>query len=759
MAAVVVVLCALLAQFHAVNPIEVAIYTEIAKLPGGSRPVWVGLTWVGSWAGVTAAVAVALYAKRIRLGIKIAAGGALSWGLVVLMHWLLGNRPAPSQLLSDPVLHPPDGFAFPALPVALAAVLSAVAAPYLARSTRNLAWVITALVGLADVYTGGHLPLDAFAGGFLGWGVGTLFHLIWGAPGRKTSDEAIRRALDLAGLAPTTIRPVAQRLLGPREFAVDTDDGSRLRVAVVARLHRRAGLSYKLRRLLASFEVEDEPRLSTTHHEVEHEAFVAMLAERAGIRTPPVVLACEIEHGSPLLVRREVTGTRLSRLSASEITDELLAEIWAHILVLSTARIAHHDLRTTNILIDPHGRPWLLNFTFGRAGADLCHSAQDIAEALVSVATVVGAARAVRTARLALPVDRLEAVLPYLQPFALPRRIRAQAKQSRYLLGDLRQLLAEQIDKPVPGFRSPVRASSVVGMLLIGGAVYLLLPQLSGMSRVLQSLREANWWWLGAAVATGFIAIVMSSISFLGSSPRKLPFWRTTAVQLAAAFTGRTTPGGAGFFGINIAFLEKLGIRRSRAVGVTVLNLAATGFVAAVLCVVGVFGVGAHVVHNISVPTGWPVLSAIVGVAVLLGALIGSPLGRRRVVRPGLQISKELLCTLHHPLRATQLFGASLAYQLFSAFGLAASLAAFQPHFPLVAVLTVFIIGQTLGHLVPAPGGLGAVEALTIAGMTAVGIAPTAAIASVLASRLLTYWLPVLPGIAMFRFLQHHEII
>lgn len=58
--------------------------------------------------------------------------------------------------------------------------------------------------------------------------------------------------------------------------------------------------------------------------------------------------------------------------------------------------------------------------------------------------------------------------------------------------------------------------------------------------------------------------------------------------------------------------------------------------------------------------------------------------------------------------------------------------------------------------LVPTPGGLGAVEAATIAGLTAIGIAPTDAVA---AARLLTYWLPVLPGIVVFWLLQHRRVI
>ncbi|MGH3436369.1 MAG: lysylphosphatidylglycerol synthase domain-containing protein [Sciscionella sp.] len=762
-AAAALTLCTLLTLFPTINPVEVAIFDELGKLPAASRPLWTVLTWFGSWPGIVVVTGVALYLKRIRVGLKCVAAGALAWGVSLIINWLHGGRPAlsatfPGQLARLPV---DFGFSFPSAHVAVVAALATVVGPYLGRGLRNVAWTITALVGVADVYLGGHLPLGALAGGFLGWGVGTLFHLVWGAPGRKTSAEAIQQELELAGLAPVAVLPVKHHPLGPRQFAVHTAGGENLRVEVVRRMHRRAGGLYKLRRLLASLEVQDEPRLSTTHHEVEHEAFVTLLAERAGVRTPQVLLACELKHGSPLLVRKEVKGRRLQTLRAADIDDKLLLEIWSQIGCLAQARIAHHDLRAKNILIDDSGHPWLLNFTFSRPGADATHCAQDVAEALISLGTLVGVKRTVSTAADTLPADQLEAALQYLHPLALPRRIRMQIDtEARYLVTELREGIAERLDCAIPGFRSPLRPATIISLLLIGAAVYLLLPQLSGMGAVLRSLRSANWTWLAAAVVAGLLAIVMSAVSILGSSHVRLPLWRTVAVQIAAAFTGRTTPGGAGFFGINIAYLERLGVRRSRAVGITVLNLTGTGFVATVCCVVGVFGVGVTgVLRNVSIPTGWPVLVAVAAVLIVLGLLVGSPFGRRRIVRPSLAVARDLLATLHHPVRAAQLFGGALAYLLVTGLGLAASLAAFDPHFSLLAVLTVFVVGQTLGHLAPAPGGLGAVEAVMVAGLTAVGIAPTVAIAGVLTFRLLTYWLPVLPGIATFRYLQHRGVI
>jgi undecaprenyl-diphosphatase len=54
----------------------------------------------------------------------------------------------------------------------------------------------------------------------------------------------------------------------------------------------------------------------------------------------------------------------------------------------------------------------------------------------------------------------------------------------------------------------------------------------------------------------------------------------------------------------------------------------------------------------------------------------------------------------------------------------------------------------------PTPGGLGAMEAALVAGLTAVGAPTGPSVAGVLAFRLLTYWLPVVPGWLAYRALR-----
>ncbi len=763
-AGVVVTLCSLIALSPGVNPVEWAIFDQINELPANTEPFWYGLTWVGSPVAIGATAALALYLEQIRLGAKLAVAGTAAWGVSWLVDMVIDHRRVPAALLNELHARLPEaqGFSFPAVHVAIAAALAGVAGPYLQRRQRHLAWVGVALVGVADVYQGTHLPVDVVAGGFVGWGLATAVLLVGGAPGKRTAESGVMAALADAGLRPEKIETINEHLLGPTELEVVTASGDRLRTKVIRRLHRHAGPLYKARRLLASLEVEDEPPLSTPRHEAEHEAFVSLLAERAGVRTPVVVLARELQSGPAFLVRGQVDGRRLTELDTTKIDDRLLDEVWRQVTLLGEARIAHHNLRADNFLVDREGQPWILDLTFARAGAGAERVAQDVAVTAVSLSAVVGVARALDSATRVLPGGALERALPYLQSLALPRRIRRQLRDERYGLSDLRDSVADLVDRPPPAFRSPIRPANALSLAAGAGAVYLLLPQLSSLPGVFNAIVEANYAWLAAAFLTGVVIFPLAALTFLGASRDPLPFWRTTAVQVAAAFTGRTTPAGAGFFALNLIYLERLGIRRASSVSVLALQHAALGFVAVStsLIAVAVIGISGIMRKVPPVPIGWPILvGVVVGILALGGLVVGSPWGRRRIVQPTLEVGRELLMTVRHPVRALMLLGGSAGFLLLNGLGFAASLAAFRADFPVPYVLAVFVVAATLSQAVPTPGNLGAMEIILFAGLAVTGITAATAVAAVLTFRLLAFWLPVVPGVAMFRYLQHRGVV
>jgi undecaprenyl-diphosphatase len=97
------------------------------------------------------------------------------------------GRGRPAALLGDVTVRgdPGLGFGFVSGHTAVAFALAAVAAPHLGRRGRLVAWALAALVGLARMYVGVHLPLDVLGGAGLGLTVGAIVSLLVGRFGPR----------------------------------------------------------------------------------------------------------------------------------------------------------------------------------------------------------------------------------------------------------------------------------------------------------------------------------------------------------------------------------------------------------------------------------------------------------------------------------------------------------------------------------------------------------------------------------------------
>jgi uncharacterized protein (TIRG00374 family) len=82
-----------------------------------------------------------------------------------------------------------------------------------------------------------------------------------------------------------------------------------------------------------------------------------------------------------------------------------------------------------------------------------------------------------------------------------------------------------------------------------------------------------------------------------------------------------------------------------------------------------------------------------------------------------------------------------------------ASVRAAGGHCSFSTAALVYLAGATIGQAVPTPGGLGGIEALLTASLTTAGIPLDQAVVSTLVFRLVTFWLPLVPGWFALRFL------
>ncbi len=97
------------------------------------------------------------------------------------------------------------------------------------------------------------------------------------------------------------------------------------------------------------------------------------------------------------------------------------------------------------------------------------------------------------------PESSLRAAAIYLQPLALPTRIRHQlGREGQPLLSELSAAFAHRVGEPRPSFRPRIQASTILTLAVGGGAVYLLLPQISAVPRLFYTVRHGEYWWLAA---------------------------------------------------------------------------------------------------------------------------------------------------------------------------------------------------------------------------------------------------------------------
>jgi undecaprenyl-diphosphatase len=111
------------------------------------------------------------------------------------------------------------------------------------------------------------------------------------------------------------------------------------------------------------------------------------------------------------------------------------------------------------------------------------------------------------------------------------------------------------------------------------------------------------------------------------------------------------------------------------------------------------------------------------------------------------------------PGKLAMLFGGSAGVTLAYIGALIASVNAFGGGIPIAKIGAVYLAASALAAATPTPGGLGALEAALVAGLTGVGMPSGPALSTVLTYRLATYWLPILPGWGSWWYLQRKEYL
>ncbi|MFE0777339.1 lysylphosphatidylglycerol synthase domain-containing protein [Streptomyces sp. NPDC058861] len=338
-----------------------------------------------------------------------------------------------------------------------------------------------------------------------------------------------------------------------------------------------------------------------------------------------------------------------------------------------------------------------------------------------------------------------------------------EAREEDLLAQIRQQVLLIRPQAPVEPVRlERIKPRTLVSLIAGAVAAYFLLSQIA--STPLSTISQADWRWVAAAVLFSSLSYVAAAMSLLGFVPERVGFWRTVVAQVAGSFVKIVAPAAVGGVALNTRFLQRSGVRP----GLAVASVGASQL----------FGLGAHILLLLSFGylTGTEksqsftpsrtVIAGLLTVAVLVLVVTAIPF-MRKFVSTRLRslfagVVPRMLDVLQRPVKLLTGIGGMLLLTGAFVLCLDASIRAFghdSQSISYASVAVVFLAGNALGSAAPTPGGVGAVEGALTFGLVAVGLPLEVATPAVLLYRLLTLWLPVLPGWLCFNWLTKREAL
>ena len=743
---------------------ETDVTRAVRGLPEGLAVIVLGTIRALSLLAALGLVAWLAWRRQWMLLGRLLLASVVAAALLALVDRLIGPAPAPSLLAETPPAWATDiSTSLGSWNVAIAVAIYLVARPLLTVPYRRLAVGVITLNAVHVLLAGSELPRDILAAIACGFLAASSVLLALGRPMRPLDPHQVAAALRRTAIDVSEVHPASVDARGSRPFFGTTAGGGGLFVKVLGREERSSDLLFRFYRWLRFRGLGDEAIASSLKQSIEHEALVSALAADDGIRTPRLLGVTEVDADRLALAFVRINGSSLDGVPAEQLTDEVLRGIWRLVADLHRAGIAHRDLRLANLFLDDNGQAWLIDFGFGTVAALPQQLAGDVAELLCSMAVAVGPRRAVDAAVAELRPEQIQAALPRLQPDALSSATRKAMKAHKGLDKQLQDTAAAAagVEKIQLQQLERVQPRQLLTLVATALAAYLLIHQVTQTKDLPAVLARMDWSWASLALVASALTYVGAGLNLIGGFAQRLSLWLTTAVQLGGSFINLITPKVGGT-AVNVRYLQKQGLDPATAIGGMGLTIVVVGIMHIALTAVFLVWAGSKT-NVVKLPSSSTILLVLVIVAAIIGLVVVIRPARRLirtvVVPQAEKAAHELRESLRDPARLSLSFLGALLMELAYIGALFASVRAFGYPVSVAAAGAVYLTGNAIASAAPTPGGVGAVEAALIAGLTATGVPTEQAVPAVLVYRVATFWLTVPSGWLAFTLLTRRDVL
>ncbi len=738
------------------------------RVPSELTKFLIGLDGTIAFVSSLGLLATLVVLRRLRVTIMVALSVAASYFLLDVLSLALQNGFALPGSVGTVRFAAANGPHFLAMGAAVVTVLG----PWFPRPVRRLGIATVAFIAFTRTQLQTDIankPYDVVMAIMLGWLIGAVVVMLFGSPNRHPSGRNVAEALDRAGLSLRRLEMVGRGLRGSTIYVADRTDGTRQFVKVFSTDQRDADLLLQFFRWIRLRDATDERPFSTLRRAVEHEALISLKAADDGIPTARMMAVAEVEPDGMLLAFDYLGGESLEG-AGKYIADSMLDEVWTVARGCRERHIAHRDLRMAHMIVGADGHPRVVDFGYGELAAPPALLRTDFAELLVSMACEVGAERAVRSAVRVMGVDALGDMVSRLQPLALTRETRTQLGRQDGLLDELRSLAQQTAGLEDVRYEELARVKPrTIGIVVVFSvALYLLVPQVSAVNDIGERIASANFWWTIPMIGFVVVCWTGATIGVMGSVPDRLPFLPMFSAQVSSSFLDTLAPAGLGGMALNTRIMQKRGVEPAVAVAGVGLNGVA-GFVMHIL-LLGVFllwsaATGSQTAETraaISAPDTRTIVVGVVGVGVLIAIALILPYTRRLVREKGIPMVKDagrgLAELARKPRKLLALFGGSAIITLGFYGALLCAVQAFGGGISPAQIGAAYMVAFAVSVLAPTPGAVGALELSLSTAFIQLGLPSGTAYGAVGLFRLMTFFLPIIPGWITFTIIQRRGI-
>ena len=493
----------------------------------------------------------------------------------------------------------------------------------------------------------------------------------------------------------------------------------------------------------------------------ERSMLTTISAKRAGVHLPePMGLA---QAGDSIMTVMRVlppTASLKDLAEADALTDEILDEAWKQLVFAHAHAISHRHIAPSSLVVDESSRVWLIHWDEGEVATNELNQRIDVAQMLTLLAIYVGKDRALASARRNLSEEALVGCAPVLQKAVLPSEVTASLRRSD-LLDKLREgIVADTPQESIqPANLQRFAPKTMITFAVLALAAIILMGSLN-FSDIVAAVKQANPIWIAIAFAFAAATWVGGAVPLVAFSQEKVKFGDSILAQVAASIVTLVAPAGIGPAALNLRFLTKQKMSTAAAVTTVTLQQISQFLVTISLLVTVLFFSGSSL--SVSLPYG-AIIAGVAVVALVVIICISIPKIRKfiwsKIEPTWKQVYPRLMWVAGQPQRLLAVLAGNMLMNIGFVGAFWASLKAMGGSLNLVTLSITYLASNSLGSVVPSPGGIGPVEAALTGGLQVAGIAVSIALPTAIIYRLVTFYGRAPFGWVALKIMQKRNLI